>query len=156
MQPRLQGNGYRTTVVCIDSYDQGVPAGRFYNPYHKDGESFQSLTQFLTKMEQLLDSMHLPQSFTAARAFAPPPELKSGGPPKAEPQEGRLATFAVRILFRQNASWQGSVTWLEDGLEQSFRSVLELILLMDSALKETDSDSEKRVPASLPDLGQAR
>ena len=46
----------------------------------------------------------------------------------------RFPTFAVRILFRQNASWQGSVTWLEGNREESFRSVLELIFLMDSAL----------------------
>ena len=47
---------------------------------------------------------------------------------------GKLATFYVRILFRQNASWQGSVAWLEGGSEQRFRSVLELLLLLDSAL----------------------
>jgi hypothetical protein len=40
----------------------------------------------------------------------------------------------VRVLFRQNASWQGSLTWLEEGKEESFRSVLELLLLMHSAL----------------------
>ena len=50
-------------------------------------------------------------------------------------QRGEAATFALRILFRQNASWQGSITWLEGEAEQSFRSVLELILLMDSALR---------------------
>ena len=48
-----------------------------------------------------------------------------------------MATFAVRVLFRQNASWQGEVTWLEGKREESFRSVLELILLMDGALQES-------------------
>ena len=48
---------------------------------------------------------------------------------------GELATFAVRIIFRQNASWQGSVVWLEGEREESFRSALELVLLMDSALR---------------------
>ena len=50
------------------------------------------------------------------------------------PQKGKKATFLIRILFRQHASWQGSVTWLEGGGEQTFRSVMELIHLMDSAL----------------------
>lgn len=49
-------------------------------------------------------------------------------------REGRCATFAVRVLFRQNASWQGSVSWLEGSREESFRSALELAFLMDSAL----------------------
>ena len=47
---------------------------------------------------------------------------------------GRLAPFIVRILFRQNASWQGSVVWVEGRQEERFRSALELVLLMDSAL----------------------
>jgi len=58
-----------------------------------------------------------------------------GAPPEETVREGKLATFAVRILFRQNASWQGSVTWLEGDRSQSFRSALELILLMDNALR---------------------
>lgn len=134
MQNRIRGNEYRTTVLCIDSYENRVLAGRFYNPYLKDGETFQSLIQFLLKMENTLDAMQLPQSFTAARTFTPPPERVINHPPGTELREGKLATFAVRILFRQNASWQGSVTWLEGGGEESFRSVLELTLLMDSAL----------------------
>jgi len=40
----------------------------------------------------------------------------------------------ARILFRQNASWQGSVVWVEGRQEERFRSALELVLLMDSAL----------------------
>ena len=135
-------------MVCIDSYENGILAGRFYNPYLKDGETFQSLTQFLLKMEHTLDTMNLPQSFTAVRAFTPPPNRNSVSHPGSELLEGTLATFAVRILFRQNASWQGSITWLEGEMEQSFRSVLELILLMDSALSGVKTDS--KIGFSLP------
>ena len=117
MQHRIRGNEYRTTVVCVDSYEKGVLAGRFYNPYLETGEHFESLVQFLKQMEVVLDNMNLPQSFTTTRAFAPPPEHRSGGPPEGESQEGQLATFAVRVIFRQNSSWQGSVTWLEAGRE---------------------------------------
>ena len=105
----------------------------------KDGAVFQSLTQFLLKMEQTLDTMNLPQSFTAVRAFAPPPPTNAVISPTLKQQEGALATFALRIIFRQNSSWQGSITWLEAGREQSFRSVLELIFLMDSALSGQES-----------------
>ena len=146
MQSRICGNEYRTTVVCIDSYENNEPRGRYYNPYLPQGKNFSSLVEFLKSMEDTLDTMQLPQSFTAARSFTRPPEYRSGDPPAAEAKEGRLATFALRILFRQNASWQGSVTWLEGGLEQSFRSALELILLMDSAV--TTSQETKRSSAS--------
>ena len=129
-----KGNEYRTTLVCIDSYRDGVIAGRYYNP-SCEGEAFQSLTQFLVKMEKMLDEMRFPQSFTAMRAFGASPQKADSQPAEGQSQEGKLATFAVRILFRQNASWQGAVTWLENGSEEYFRSVLELIMLMNSAMQ---------------------
>ena len=133
MTTRAWGAEYRTTTVCIDSYENGVLIGRFYNPYLSGGQKFRSMTQFLLRMEQALDAMDFPKAFTVARTFAPLPE-QGPGPPEEGYSPGRKATFAIRVLFRQNASWQGSVTWVEGKREQSFRSVLELILLIDSAL----------------------
>jgi len=133
MTTRAWGAEYRTTTVCIDSYENGVLSGRFYNPYLPEGKSFRSMAQFLLEMEQVLDAMDFPKAFAATRTFSPPPEHETG-PPGTEYRPGDEATFAVRILFRQNASWQGSITWIEGRQEQSFRSVLELILLMDNAL----------------------
>ena len=45
-------------------------------------------------------------------------------------------SFIVNILQLQNASWQGTVTWVEDNKTQSFRSALELIRLIDSTLED--------------------
>ena len=45
-------------------------------------------------------------------------------------------SFIVNILQQQNASWQGTVTWVEDNKTQSFRSALELIRLIDSTLED--------------------
>ena len=130
---RAWGAEYRTTTLCIDSYENGVPKGRFYNPFLKGGKTFDSLTRFLMEMDTVLDEMDFPKSYTATRTFAKPCE---GSPPlaAAEYRAGRLGTFFVRVLFRQNASWQGSVLWLEGRREQSFRSALELIMLLDNAL----------------------
>lgn len=134
MKTRERSNEYRTTIVCIDSYENGVFSGRFYNAGMDEGEKFQSLVQFLQKMERTLDHMDFPQAYTITRTFAPAVEPPTTEKADAGFQTGKLATFALRVLFRQNASWQGSVAWLEGKAEQSFRSVLELIFLMDSAL----------------------
>ena len=45
---------------------------------------------------------------------------------------GEKATFVVRIQYRQNATWQGQVTWAEKNKTMSFRSALELLKLIDS------------------------
>ncbi len=123
---------HRTTLVCVDSYQQGVPQGRFFNPYMKAEQPFQSLMQFLQGLESTLEQMEFPRAYTTTRTFAPIPKHSTGPPGECLP--GQQATFAVRILFRQNASWQGSITWLEGKQEQTFRSVLELVLLIGSVL----------------------
>lgn len=135
MSVKAWGNEYRTTMVCIDSYQNGAIAGRFYNSYLESGVEFDNLIQFLLEMDAALDAMSFPQSFTTTRTFAPAPK-PSAGPPGSDVQTGKLATFAIRIIFRQNASWQGSITWMEGEQEQSFRSALELIFLMDNALTQ--------------------
>lgn len=134
MQTKKTGNGFRTVIVCIDSYDDSIPVGRLLNPLFPEAVSFKGVVEFLREMEELLNEMHFPQSFTELRSFRavalPVLRMEANG---AGP-EGKLATFAVKVIFRQNASWQGSVLWMEQSREESFRSVLELIFLMDSAL----------------------
>ena len=71
MQDRIRGDAGRTTMICVDSYEQGVLQGRYYNYGQPiDGHSFQSLTQLIVGMEHILDSANYPQSFTAVRTFA--------------------------------------------------------------------------------------
>lgn len=135
---RFRGNQYRATQVCVDSYQDGVLKGRLYNPVSDAPRPFHSMSQFLVQMEALLDQLQFPQSFRAVRSFAQPPR-KLPDAPQADhlPPTGELATFVVRVLFRQNASWQGTVIWRESGQEENFRSALELLLLMDGALQYT-------------------
>ncbi len=54
------------------------------------------------------------------------------------------ATFVIQIQCRQNATWQGQIVWTEKKQTQQFRSELELIKLMESALDsgETEIDGE--------------
>lgn len=107
----------RVDLVCIDSYNDGIPTGRVYHPQLGTCDHFRGLTQFLVQMEESLKS----QSYHPA-------------PHDLDVHSGALTTFAIRILFQQNASWQGSLTWLKENKEWRFRSTLELILLMDSIL----------------------
>lgn len=133
MSSKAWNCNFQTTTVCIESYENGIPVGKIYPSGGGEGHDFQSLTQFLMQMERTMDETESPKAFTATRTFAPVSSLQQSKA-IARSLTGTMATFAVRILFRQNASWQGSVTWLEGRQEKSFRSVLELILLMDNAL----------------------
>lgn len=46
-------------------------------------------------------------------------------------------TFIIQVLYRQNATWQGNLQWLEGRQKRQFRSVNELFKLMDEAVRLT-------------------
>lgn len=124
----------RMNIVCVDSYDEGVMKGRFYS-HEGTGECFSSLSQFLLKMEEQLDQTKLPQAYTSPRTFSMFLEQDYEEPPMPAVRKGQRATFELKVIFRQHSSWQGVILWREGKQEFSFRSVLELIFLMDSALR---------------------
>ena len=49
-------------------------------------------------------------------------------------KHGDLGTFIIRVQHRQNSSWQGRITWMDQDKTVYFRSVWELMKLIDSAL----------------------
>lgn len=59
-------------------------------------------------------------------------------------RHGDLGTFVINVQHRQNSSWQGRITWVEENQTVSFRSVWEMIKLMAGAI-DTVSDSEENV-----------
>lgn len=54
-------------------------------------------------------------------------------------------TFIVNIKNNQNHTWQGTVRWVEAQREIPFRSALELIKLIDSAM-DTSEETEEISP----------
>lgn len=134
--PSFMSSGRNTVVVRVYSYDEKCPKGTLFG-LHFDGQvGFSSLTQLLMLLEEMLDRVNGPQRGEDPRVFQktePQPQLaaRAAGKP--------LATFQINVLFRQNASWQGTLIWTDKTMDAQFRSVLELIRLMDSALM---ADSE--------------
>ena len=56
-------------------------------------------------------------------------------------KHGDMGTFIIRVQHRQNSSWQGRITWMEKDKTVNFRSIWEMIKLVDSALN-TVSEQE--------------
>ena len=125
----------KKTFVCIDSYENGIPVGRLYNA-NAEPAGFECLTQFLLKLEAMLDQLQQPQAYTTPRSFDTAQKPFENAPPVRQVTPGRMATFELHVIFRQHTSWQGTIVWLEQQMEQPFRSALELVFLMDSALRK--------------------
>lgn len=54
----------------------------------------------------------------------------------------KQASFMIVIKNQQHQTWQGSIRWVEENKEVHFRSALEMIRLMDSALEKEDLEEE--------------
>ena len=53
-------------------------------------------------------------------------------------QNSGQETFVVKIMNTQNDTWQGTVTWTDGRKSKPFRSALELMQLIGSALEADD------------------
>lgn len=49
------------------------------------------------------------------------------------------STFLIRILYTQNATWQGTIEWIEGEKTKTFGSALELVSLINETLEKNMS-----------------
>ena len=49
--------------------------------------------------------------------------------------KGKSSTFVVKVIGTENASWQGTIQWVDGKKEMPFRSTLELRKLLDSVVE---------------------
>lgn len=126
----------KSAWIYIHSYDEKCLRGYFSSAFYPRKFYFSNMTQFLFLFETLLDELDYPQRGTVQRLFNTEKKpLRLEDYAREEINEpAPLARFQISVLFRQNASWQGVLLWLEEKQEVNFRSVLELIGLIDNAL----------------------
>lgn len=132
--------------ICIDEIEGELVAGRIYHCYSEYPVLFSNQLQLISEMEKLYDRLDFPQASTRDRTLTVTKiqRVKSKeafavrNEQDVKNQVGRKASFIVRVTSRQNATWQGSISWTEKGVTKHFRSALELLKLMDSALGDED------------------
>ena len=124
--------GRNALIVRVTSYRDQCPKGSLSGSCLDKPVRFNSLAQLLMMMEALMDRENQPQRGEEPRSFGQQDLFQRTAP--AQGGEKPVAAFQISVLFRQNASWQGTLVWLDRKLDAQFRSVLELIRLMDSAL----------------------
>ena len=130
----------KTTIIKVYSYQNKNIQGVISNPFFDKEMVFENMMQLITMLERISDSLFYPQKTMELRQFSEHSD-------SIEPMEFTfettsdfydhklLATFELEIIFRQNASWQGNLVYVDQNLSSSFRSVLELFTLIDSVLE---------------------
>lgn len=134
--------------MCIDNINDGELSGRIYHCYSKEPWKFTNILQLIELADDFFDRLEFPQASTSARSFTSTQFSgvdrldKVQSPEDFIENRGQKGTFFLNVRYRQNSSWQGSVTWVEEQREQHFRSALELLKLIDGAL---DNNYEVRI-----------
>ena len=137
-------------VLCINRNMEGELGGEFYHSYSEEPVPFQGIGQMTLRMEKLYDWLRLPYPGTNSRSFGhvPQPDGRNHERKRIMSDEilltkhGDIATFIVRVQHRQNSSWQGRITWMEEDRTVQFRSVWEMIKLIESAVDEVAAPEE--------------
>lgn len=151
-----------SVVMCVDDMEKHQPKGRFYHAYSRQGVKFANVEQLLFGLEQFYDWIKFPYPGTNDRTFTDMIKVKK---PDCNFEErtrimkdeellsrhGELGTFIIRVQHRQNSSWQGRVTWMDEDKTVYFRSIWELIKLMDSALDTVCSQENGQDMAGWPE-----
>ena len=145
-------------VFCADEVlERDTFRGRLYHKYSKEAIPVSSFWELVREMENLFNEIQFPRAGTRDRSFtkAPPPgelhqQLK-GTTPKAFRNDskereivmsdkellnmhGDYGTFIIRVQQRQGGTWQGRITWADRNKTVHFRSVLEMIKLIEDGM----------------------
>ena len=145
MSEKIITNRSSAVIVQLDPNRNGDLCGRIYSRFYGSGTGFNGIHEFLNACEDLFDTLACPQAAVTERTF----REKSAAPMNTKTvevvedmdqiiQSKGKNTFVINVLFRQNASWQGTIQWVNQNKTQHFRSTLELIKLMDSALESEE------------------
>lgn len=139
-------NGATRVLICVDACSAGEPSGKWHNPFLPHPVRFESVMQLLCGMDALYNELSFPQPSFCPRSWRDDAQQRDRCRKRQKEVKrymsdeifkekwGGKATFVVQVQFRQNATWQGTVTWAEKNETRHFRSTLELLRLMDQSL----------------------
>lgn len=133
MQTGFIPSGRDVLTIRIDSYENRCPKGVLRSTQVEGDIAFNGAIDLLLRAEEIMDTTNSPQRNEEPRSFTPVCPVKSIEEPAAVSGKAKAkAVLHLNVMFRQNATWQGSLVWADKGQEARFRSVLELIHLLDS------------------------
>lgn len=144
--------GATKVLVLINGTMFGEPQGVWMSPYCEGANQYNSFMELIMSIDGFYTEHGYLQRTMQPRSFEKNQERSSLKEVEATrymtddlftDNKAEKATFLVQVLFRQNATWQGKIKWIESGEETKFRSTLEMLKLMDEAITKTEDKSGK-------------
>ena len=146
-------------VLCVDHASRWQIRGRLYHAYSREGLKIANMEQLLFELEHFYDSIDFPHPSTNNRTFQgeiPHIGHRAGKEKVMSDEEllgrhGDLGTFIIRVQHRQNSSWQGLLTWMHQDKTVYFRSMWEMLKLVDSPLDTVSRWEDDRDEPTWPE-----
>ena len=137
---RGQAPANSRSIIYLNPTKNEMLRGHVYSEYYNRIMPFRNECELLRGMDDLFDSISFPQASFQEREF----DIKRGKPKikrvddAVEETMNKImsetpATFVVNVQYRKNATWQGTITWVEQNQTLHFRSALEMLKLMEQA-----------------------
>ena len=143
-------------ILCINEKKGRELSGLLYHSYSLEPAGFRNIEEMTKIMERLYDELQYPHIGNNQRSFVQADQTypkttqernRIMSDEKLLSKHGDIGTFIVRVQHRQNSSWQGRLTWMEQNQTLNFRSIWEMIKLIESAMdtvsiQEEDGEEE--------------
>ena len=132
-------------TVAILSHENSMIYGDLHSPVLKKSVQFHDLTELILMMDKIMQDFNIPPEDGKHRSFTSPnksihiqlnyQDLRQDNfeenldysfmfPKKSKD------IFTIKVMYRQNNTWQGEITWVDKEKTKFFRSALELIVLI--------------------------
>jgi hypothetical protein len=150
------------------------PWGLLTNAYVKSPVPCSDLGDAMIKADGIYDELDYPEAYFCRRSFFIKPEPRrrenadAAEPGRLGPRkkyrslaactihESCAATFIIETVFRRNASWQGRVIWQEKKRTCYYRSALELMRIIDEAVRSAESPDGETQGSGTSGCGRVR
>ena len=109
-------------ILYVTHYKEGALSGWLDHPRLNNPEKVQSVPALLFALDGILSREDIPIGHRAFEESALP--------------DTPIATIRLQVLFREHHTWQGCAIWEDQQMEAPFRSVLELIEILDEILAD--------------------
>jgi len=125
----------KTVYIKVYSYTDKNIVGALSNTSLDNEIGFSNLTELILIIERILGDLNYPQATVNMRSFNHDRLDDSFQFRDDSNSTSRtIARFSLKVMYKQYSSWQGTLVYIDENQEINFRSVLELIYLLDSVL----------------------
>lgn len=135
-------------IIRIHDYDHSMLSGLVKHAASAETFRFRSLMGLIMALNRDMDRRGLPYADYNFRTWNGVPlavlledlesDLSVEETDIHRPITFPVANFCLKVRFRQNADWQGELIWMDRQKTICFRSIAELLVLIQAALLEAD------------------